>query len=65
MSARNRTAGGGGYGDPRERDPALVLDDMLDGFLSVDDARRLCGVAVDPATRSLDEAQTRELRQTG
>jgi len=30
----HRTAGGGGFGDPRERDPALVREDVLDGKLS-------------------------------
>jgi N-methylhydantoinase B len=29
-----RTAGGGGYGDPRERDPQRVADDVLDGYVS-------------------------------
>ena len=28
------TSGGGGYGDPLERDPALVLDDVLEGWVS-------------------------------
>ena len=26
--------GGGGYGDPYERDPAWVRDDVLDGYIS-------------------------------
>ena len=34
------TAGGGGHGVPRERDPALVADDLLDGFVSEEAARR-------------------------
>lgn len=29
---------GGGYGDPKERDPQKVLDDVLDGFISVEEA---------------------------
>ena len=32
--------GGGGFGDPRERDPKLVLDDVLDGLISAEEARR-------------------------
>jgi N-methylhydantoinase B/oxoprolinase/acetone carboxylase alpha subunit len=28
------TNGGGGYGHPAERDPALVLDDVLEGWVS-------------------------------
>ena len=30
----HRTAGGGGFGEPRDRDPARVADDVLDGKLS-------------------------------
>ncbi len=45
-----RTPGGGGYGDPSERDPALVLRDVRDGLLTVEDAAALYGVDVDPDT---------------
>jgi N-methylhydantoinase B len=44
-----RTAGGAGYGDPRERRPDAVLRDVLDGYVSVEAAREEYGVAVDPA----------------
>ena len=40
------TAGGGGWGDPLERDPAMVLDDYLDGFVSLDSARDSYGVVI-------------------
>lgn len=48
------TAGGGGYGDPLRRDPALVLRDVLAGLVSEDAARAdygvvLWGVQVDTA----------------
>ena len=33
------TAGGGGYGSPAERDPALVQADLRDGKISLDAAR--------------------------
>jgi N-methylhydantoinase B len=39
------TAGGGGWGDPHERDPARVREDVLDGFVSAQAARDLYGVA--------------------
>jgi N-methylhydantoinase B len=39
------TSGGGGYGDPLERDPALVLDDVLEGWVSLERARTVYGVA--------------------
>ncbi|MFE6614801.1 hydantoinase B/oxoprolinase family protein [Amycolatopsis sp. NPDC057786] len=38
--------GGGGYGDPHERDPEAVLADVVDGYVSVDAARELYGVEV-------------------
>lgn len=34
------TPGGGGYGDPATRDPALLEADLRDGFVSPDAARR-------------------------
>ena len=61
----HRTAGGGGYGDPKERDVIAVLDDVLDEFITVDDAREIYGVIIDPATHSIDEAATAKLRQAG
>ena len=48
---------GGGYGDPHARDPARVLDDVLDGIISVDTARRDYGVVID-ANHAIDEAAT-------
>ncbi|MFD5246566.1 hydantoinase B/oxoprolinase family protein [Amycolatopsis sp. NPDC058340] len=38
--------GGGGYGDPLERDPEAVLADVVDGYISVEAARELYGVEV-------------------
>jgi N-methylhydantoinase B len=39
-------SGAGGYGDPLERDPARVLDDVLDDYLSVAAARAAYGVVI-------------------
>jgi N-methylhydantoinase B len=39
-------AGGAGYGDPLERDPDLVLGDVLDGKISAESARADYGVAL-------------------
>ncbi|HEY3080605.1 MAG TPA: hydantoinase B/oxoprolinase family protein [Chloroflexota bacterium] len=47
---RHDMAGGGGFGDPLERDPARVREDVLDGKVSVEAARRDYGVRVDPAS---------------
>lgn len=38
-----RLPGGGGYGDPRARDPGLVARDVADGLVSAEAARRLYG----------------------
>lgn len=38
---RVKTPGGGGYGDPGERDPALVAEDVRLGRYSIEDARQL------------------------
>jgi N-methylhydantoinase B len=38
---------GGGYGDPLDRDPSKVLDDILDGYIDVNHARDVYGVIVE------------------
>jgi N-methylhydantoinase B len=54
-------AGSGGYGDPRERPPERVLADVLDGYVSAENARKLYGVAI--IGGAVDDAATRRLRQ--
>jgi len=39
----HRTAGGGGWGDPRERDPAAIAEDVADGKVSIEAARAAYG----------------------
>jgi N-methylhydantoinase B len=41
------TGGGGGYGPPGERDPALVLADVINGYVSEQSAEKDYGVRVD------------------
>jgi N-methylhydantoinase B len=53
--------GGGGFGDPRTRDPQQVLDDVLDDLITADEARRDYGVAIDAGGR-IDFAETARLR---
>lgn len=43
----NRSAGGGGWGDPLARDPRAVVDDVEDGYVSAAAARDVYGVLVD------------------
>ena len=40
--------GGGGYGPPAGRDPARVLDDVREGYVSPERAREDYGVVIDP-----------------
>ncbi|HLU44724.1 MAG TPA: hydantoinase B/oxoprolinase family protein [Natronosporangium sp.] len=41
------TAGGGGHGDPRLRDPAAVREDVAEGYVSARAAREIYGVEID------------------
>ncbi len=59
---RHELAGGGGWGDPFARDPARVVADVRDGYVSVEAARADYGVVVDTGTWTVDEAATRRLR---
>jgi N-methylhydantoinase B len=54
-----RTGGGGGFGNPLERDPERVRADVLDGFVSLEAAERDYGVALDPATLAIRELRRR------
>lgn len=55
--------GGGGYGNSIDRDPEMVLRDVLEGYVSLDSARSNYKVAVDPKTLEIDQEETRKLRQ--
>jgi N-methylhydantoinase B len=59
-------SGAGGYGDPLERDPARVLDDVLDEYVSVDAARRDYGVVIvgDGSDLRVDVPATTALRHS-
>lgn len=58
----HRAAGGGGFGPAFERDPALVLEDVLDGKVTEEGAARDYGVVVDAARRTVDAVATARLR---
>jgi len=45
-SVRLDLPGGGGVGDPRERDPQAVLRDVVDGYVSLEAAQQLYGVRI-------------------
>ncbi|HEY8290882.1 MAG TPA: hydantoinase B/oxoprolinase family protein, partial [Thermomicrobiales bacterium] len=54
--------GGGGYFDPRTRDAQAVLDDVHDGFVSVEAARTQYGVVIDADSMTVNESATAALR---
>jgi N-methylhydantoinase B len=56
-----KMAGGGGYGDPVERDPNTVSEDVEEGYVSRDQAVEYYGVVVRDDF-SVDEQRTERLR---
>jgi N-methylhydantoinase B len=60
---RHEMAGGGGYGDALDRDPALVLEDLLDEKITPAHASAAYGVVIQPgADLAIDWAATERLR---
>lgn len=55
--------GGGGLGDPRLRDPALVLADVEEGIVSIEAAREIYGVVLNADHSAIDSAATEGLRR--
>jgi N-methylhydantoinase B len=58
-----RTPGGGGFGNPFERPRGLVEDDVANGLVSIESARRDYGVVIDPNSRSTNIEATDALRK--
>ncbi len=58
-----RTAGGGGWGDPLERDPEKVRWDVIEGFVSADLARADYGVVLTGKDFAIDTAATAQTRE--
>jgi len=56
------THGGGGYGDPFQRDPKAVLEDVRNGYVSPEAAQRDYGVVVHTANWTIDSKATARLR---
>jgi N-methylhydantoinase B len=59
---RGRDSSGGGYGDPRTRDPARVLTDVLEGYESIGKAHDIYGVvftgSIDDDSLAVDDTAT-------
>jgi len=57
-----RSGGGGGWGDPLERDPEFVLKDYKRGLVTSDTAKEKYGVVIDEENEKIKTDPTRELR---
>jgi N-methylhydantoinase B len=60
---RHEVAGAGGWGDPLERDPAMVLRDVRNELVSLASARADYGVVLAENPLAVDAAATRALRE--
>lgn len=59
---RAELAGSGGYGDPLDRDPNAVRDDVMQEKMSLGHARESYGVVIDASTLAIDEEATSRMR---
>jgi N-methylhydantoinase B/oxoprolinase/acetone carboxylase alpha subunit len=57
------TYGGGGYGDPLQRDPQKVQWDVKNEKVSIINAKKYYGVVLDSKSLAIDEAATIKLRK--
>jgi N-methylhydantoinase B len=55
--------GGGGYGNPLEREPEMVVSDVIEGYVSIESARVDYGVVIDSATFAVNMEETGRLRR--
>jgi N-methylhydantoinase B len=55
-------AGGGGYGNPLERETEMVESDVTEGYVSLEKAREDYGAIINPKTIKVDEEATKKLR---
>lgn len=58
------SAGGGGFGDPLERTPAEVLEDVIDGYVSIERAAADYGVIIEEVDAEVDDYRILETETT-
>ena len=58
-----KSTGGGGYGDPLDREVEKVRWDALNGYISIERARDVYGVIINPENFEVDSEATLELRK--
>lgn len=56
------SSGGGGVGNPVERDPELVREDVENEFVSLENAKEIYRVVIEPDTLKVDHQATKALR---
>jgi N-methylhydantoinase B len=56
-------SGGAGVGNPSEREPEKVLEDVIKEFVSIESARDIYKVVIDPDKMTIDYVATQELRR--
>ncbi|MDC0033349.1 hydantoinase B/oxoprolinase family protein, partial [Alphaproteobacteria bacterium] len=54
--------GGGGFGPPWQRPPEMVLEDVRQGYVSLESARSNYGIVLDPDTLEIDHDASEKLR---
>src|SRR5699024_12334360 len=62
------SSGGGGLGDPLKRKTEAVLEDVIDGYVSVERAQKDYGVVIKEIDRDIDsfeinEEETKQMRE--
>jgi N-methylhydantoinase B len=55
-------AGGGGHGDPLERELEMIERDVLEGYVSLGKAKEAYKTILNPQTLKVDEEATKKLR---
>jgi N-methylhydantoinase B len=58
-----KSGGGGGVGDPLDREGEKVRWDLMNGYISLRVARNIYGVVIDPKSFVVDEEGTQTLRK--
>jgi N-methylhydantoinase B len=58
-----RQGAGGGYGDPLDRDPERVANDVRNFSVTLETARKAYGVVLDPKSLEVDRSLTEKARE--
>jgi N-methylhydantoinase B len=56
--------GGGGFFPPEERDPGMVREDVIDGLVSLTQAKEAYRITLDPTTLEIDSKSTERQRSS-